>query len=148
MNDMSKIAILPGDGIGPEIVREAVKVLRALELPLEMQAGALEARGADWGDQRMRYLSLPAGTDFRPLLEGLPGDVCQCPHWGIVLEGSITVRYTDGREETTTAGQLYHWPAGHTVRVEEAAELVMFSPAAEHLAVMNHMNEVLATIPA
>jgi len=32
-----KIAILPGDGIGPEIVAEAVKVLAALELPLEME---------------------------------------------------------------------------------------------------------------
>ncbi|MDT7929633.1 3-isopropylmalate dehydrogenase [Tepidimonas sp.] len=32
-----KIAILPGDGIGPEIIAEAVKVLRALALPLEME---------------------------------------------------------------------------------------------------------------
>ena len=32
-----KIAILPGDGIGPEIIDEAVKVLLALELPLEME---------------------------------------------------------------------------------------------------------------
>jgi 3-isopropylmalate dehydrogenase len=31
-----KIAILPGDGIGSEIMAEAVKVLHALELPLEM----------------------------------------------------------------------------------------------------------------
>ena len=31
-----KIAILPGDGIGHEIVAEAVKVLNALNLPLEM----------------------------------------------------------------------------------------------------------------
>jgi 3-isopropylmalate dehydrogenase len=32
-----KIAILPGDGIGTEIVAEAVKVLKVLELPLEME---------------------------------------------------------------------------------------------------------------
>ena len=32
-----KIAILPGDGIGPEIIAEAVKVLQALNLPLEME---------------------------------------------------------------------------------------------------------------
>ena len=30
-----KIAILPGDGIGHEIIAEAVKVLAALELPFE-----------------------------------------------------------------------------------------------------------------
>jgi 3-isopropylmalate dehydrogenase len=33
-----KIAILPGDGIGPEIMAEAVKVLHALELPFEMES--------------------------------------------------------------------------------------------------------------
>ncbi len=32
-----KIAVLPGDGIGPEIVSEAVKVLKALELKLEFE---------------------------------------------------------------------------------------------------------------
>jgi 3-isopropylmalate dehydrogenase len=32
-----KIAVLPGDGIGTEIVAEAVKVLNALELKFEME---------------------------------------------------------------------------------------------------------------
>jgi 3-isopropylmalate dehydrogenase len=45
-----KIAILPGDGIGTEIVAEAVKVLAALELPLETETAlvggaAYEAHG-------------------------------------------------------------------------------------------------------
>ena len=45
-----KIAVLPGDGIGTEIVAEAVKVLRVLELPLEMETAmvggaAYEAHG-------------------------------------------------------------------------------------------------------
>jgi len=32
-----KIAVLAGDGIGPEIVAEAVKALRALGLPMEFE---------------------------------------------------------------------------------------------------------------
>jgi 3-isopropylmalate dehydrogenase len=45
-----KIAVLPGDGIGTEIVAEAVKVLKALELPLVMETApvggaAYEAHG-------------------------------------------------------------------------------------------------------
>ena len=45
-----KIAILPGDGIGTEIVAEAVKVLQVLELPLETETAlvggaAFEAHG-------------------------------------------------------------------------------------------------------
>ncbi|MBT9611426.1 MAG: 3-isopropylmalate dehydrogenase, partial [Aquabacterium sp.] len=31
-----KIAVLPGDGIGPEIVHEAVKVLKVLDLPFQL----------------------------------------------------------------------------------------------------------------
>ncbi|WP_302175848.1 3-isopropylmalate dehydrogenase [uncultured Hydrogenophaga sp.] len=45
-----KIAVLPGDGIGTEIVAEAVKVLEALDLPFEMETAlvggaAYEAHG-------------------------------------------------------------------------------------------------------
>ncbi|MCW7538285.1 3-isopropylmalate dehydrogenase [Aquabacterium sp. A7-Y] len=45
-----KIAVLPGDGIGTEIVAEAVKVLRALDLQIEMEeakvgGAAYEAHG-------------------------------------------------------------------------------------------------------
>ena len=45
-----KIAVLPGDGIGPEIVAEAVKVLDALKLDLQMESApvggaAYEAAG-------------------------------------------------------------------------------------------------------
>jgi len=45
-----KIAILPGDGIGTEIVAEAVKVLHALDLTFEMETAlvggaAYEAHG-------------------------------------------------------------------------------------------------------
>ena len=45
-----KIAVLPGDGIGTEIVTEAVKVLKVLDLPFEMEeakvgGAAYEAHG-------------------------------------------------------------------------------------------------------
>ncbi|MBA2964130.1 MULTISPECIES: 3-isopropylmalate dehydrogenase [Ramlibacter] len=45
-----KIAVLPGDGIGTEIVAEAVKVLKVLDLPLDMETAlvggaAYEAKG-------------------------------------------------------------------------------------------------------
>ena len=45
-----KIAILPGDGIGPEIVREAVKVLDVLRrdgLPIETEAAPIGGAGYD-----------------------------------------------------------------------------------------------------
>ena len=36
-------------------------------------------------------ISVPAGTDFGPLLKGLPNDRCPCPHWGYVLKGRLRV---------------------------------------------------------
>ena len=38
---MMKICVLPGDGIGPEIMAEAVRVLKALDLKLEMEEALL-----------------------------------------------------------------------------------------------------------
>ena len=37
MNQKYTIALLPGDGIGPEVIKEAVKVLRSLENSLEIE---------------------------------------------------------------------------------------------------------------
>jgi 3-isopropylmalate dehydrogenase len=50
-----KICVLPGDGIGPEIVTEAVRVLKALDLKLELEegligGGAVDATGTPYPD--------------------------------------------------------------------------------------------------
>src|SRR6266545_631080 len=49
--------------------------------------------------------------DSPPLLKGLPGDRCQCPHWGYVLKGSMTVRLAD-RDEVYEAGEQFYTPPG------------------------------------
>ena len=90
------------------------------------------------------HLALAAGADMAPLLHGLPGDVCDAPHWGYVLTGELVVSYSDGTAETCSGGELFHWPPGHSVRVTQDAEVVMFSPEAEHSAVMDHMLARLA----
>jgi len=41
------IAVLPGDGIGPEIIAQAVKVLQRLALPLELQEAPVGGAGVD-----------------------------------------------------------------------------------------------------
>jgi len=40
-----KIAVLPGDGIGPEIVKEAVKVLNALGEKFELEEAPVGGAG-------------------------------------------------------------------------------------------------------
>jgi len=92
-----------------------------------------------YGELSGEYFTLGAGTDITPLLEGLEDDRCQCPHWGYVLEGSLTAIYSDEREEVTETGELFYWPPGHTVRANDDSEFVMFSPQDEHAAVIDHM---------
>ena len=89
------------------------------------------------------YFSLKAGTDIAPLLKGLECNLCQSPHWGYMLEGEVTVTYADANEETVSAGELFYWPPGHSVRVGADAEIILFSPQAEHCKVIDHMKEQL-----
>ena len=114
------------------------------EIPIELKAGEVETHGDTWGDISVRTVDLPAGADLRPLLAGLPDDQCACPHWGYFLRGSLTVRYADGTEETTRAGDLYYWPGGHTGWTDEGAVFVEFSPAVEIAPVLAHLGAQFA----
>jgi hypothetical protein len=89
------------------------------------------------------YFSLKQGTDIAPLLKGLESDLCQSPHWGYMIEGEVTVSYGNGTEETVFGGDLFYWPPGHSVRVGVDAEIIIFSPQAEHCAVVEHLRKQL-----
>jgi hypothetical protein len=105
----------------------------------ELNFGDATGYGAIAGE----YFSLKAGTDISPLLKGLENDLCQSPHWGYLIEGEVTVTYADGREETVSGGDLFHWPSGHTVKVGADAEVILFSPQAEHCKVIEHLRNKL-----
>ena len=69
-----KIAILPGDGIGTEIVAEAVRVLNVLDLPFEMETAlvggcAYEAHGHPLPDATLKL-----AKDADAVLFGAVGD--------------------------------------------------------------------------
>lgn len=99
---------------------------------------------SDYGSLAAEYFSLGAGTDIAPLLKGLDGDACHAPHWGFMMSGEVVITYVDGREETCAGDDLFYWPAGHSVRVVQDAEVILFSPQVEHAEVMDHMRAVLA----
>ena len=67
----------------------------------------------------IRHAKVPAGTDLTPVLQGLPGDRCPSPHWGIMLDGSIRLQHADSSEQTARVGEIYRWPAGHAARADE-----------------------------
>ena len=69
-----KIAVLPGDGIGPEIVAEAVKVLKALELPFEMETAAVGGSAFDAHGHPLPEATLALAKAADAVLFGAVGD--------------------------------------------------------------------------
>ena len=121
-------------------------------IPIKIDVPGARARQAtDFGDATGygsmggEYFSLGAGTDIAPLLQGLDDDACQAPHWGYMIAGRLVVTYTDGTDETWATGDVFYWPPGHSVRVVDDSEVILFSPQLEHSHVMDHMLGVMAT---
>jgi len=124
-----------------------MKILKDdIEVKMEIP-GAIIRQKTDFGDATGfgkisgEYFSLSAGVDTTPLFMGLEGNLCQCPHWGYLLSGQLTTTDAEGIEESVNAKELFYWPSGHNVKVNEDAEIVMFSPQQEHTHVINHMIE-------
>jgi glyoxylate utilization-related uncharacterized protein len=79
----------------------------------------------------VNFTTFHVDLDQSAVLKGLPNDECQCPHWGYVIKGSITVRSGDS-EEVFEAGDAYYLAPGHVgVSNEPGSEIVQFSPAQE-----------------
>jgi hypothetical protein len=90
--------------------------------------GVVVDRAEELGEYTVSFTLFREDIDAGPLMRGLPDDRCQCPHWGYVLKGRVTIRYADG-EEQLVAGDAFYLPPGHVpVSHEPGSEAVMFSP--------------------
>ena len=70
-----KIAVLPGDGVGPEVVAEAVKVLRALgELKLDLHEAPVGGAGYDASGDPLPEATLALAKKADAVLFGAVGD--------------------------------------------------------------------------
>jgi gentisate 1,2-dioxygenase len=118
--------------------------LQKQDIPVRIDApGAVARQLPDFGTASgaigAEYFSLGAGADLAPLLQGLEHDLCHSEHWGYVISGAVVVTYLDGATERCATNDVFHWPAWHTVRVEDDAEIVLFSPQDDHGPVMDHI---------
>ena len=68
-----KIAVLPGDGIGKEIVAQAVKVLRRLALPLELQEAPVGGAGYEAAGDPLPAPTLALAREADAILFGAIG---------------------------------------------------------------------------
>jgi len=69
-----KIAVLPGDGIGPEIMAEAVKVLKALNLPLELEWADVGGKAYETSGHPLPEATLKLAQAADAVLFGAVGD--------------------------------------------------------------------------
>jgi 3-isopropylmalate dehydrogenase len=69
-----KIAVLPGDGIGPEIVEQALRVLGALKLDLELEQAAVGGAAFDKFEHPLPPATLQLAQSARAVLFGAVGD--------------------------------------------------------------------------
>ncbi len=69
-----KIAVLPGDGIGTEIVAEAVKVLKALDLKFEMESALVGGAAFDAHGHPLPEATLKLAKEADAVLFGAVGD--------------------------------------------------------------------------
>ena len=97
----------------------------------------------DFGEFVVSHHEFKKGTDFTPVLKGLPNDMCPCPHYGYIFEGSFRFIYADGKEEVYKSGDVYYAPAPHTAIEEEDTRLLDFSPQKEHDELMTHLSKVM-----
>ena len=114
------------------------------DIPVKIDApGAIARQQTDFGAMGAEYFTMAKGADLAPLLEGLRGDVCGSAHWGYVINGLATVSYSDGSTEQCATGDMFHWPAGHSIRFDEDTDFVLFSPQSEHTPVIEHIKRTM-----
>ncbi|WP_084692050.1 cupin domain-containing protein [Parafrankia elaeagni] len=103
-------------------------------------------RSAQWGDMEVGYTAT-GPLDCTPGYQGLPGGVCPCPHYGYVFAGRVRAVYpgTNWPDEVATAGDVYFFPAGHSLIYEEPSEVLEINPAAALQQVMAHFESLAGT---
>ena len=94
--------------------------------------GPVTDRHAELDGYTVNIVTFDQDIDASPLLKGLPGNACTCPHWGVVLKGRVSFTFTDREgEEVFEAGDVFYLPPGHLQRVEAGTEYIQFSPTEE-----------------
>jgi hypothetical protein len=98
------------------------------ELAVDLDGLGTQHRAVD-GGMIIALESWKAGLDTGEMFADLPDGACQEPHWGYVVKGQCTMRYTDGTTETLKAGDAYYIRPGHNAHLDEDTQFVEFTRA-------------------
>lgn len=113
-------------------------------LPVVVSGPGVEIRATEAGELTVALVRLDAGHDARPLFRGLPGDLCQCPHWGYVIRGRLRIWTSTETFELCGESEAFYWPPGHAPDALEDSEFLEISPTAELGVMQAHVARVVA----
>jgi hypothetical protein len=112
-------------------------------LRIELTGPGTEIRREDFDGLAMCLIRLDAGVRTEGLFAGLPGDRCQCAHWGHIMKGTMRVHGADGARDYE-AGESYYWPPGHNLEAVTDAEYLEITRASDYDALMRHCRRAMA----
>jgi hypothetical protein len=115
------------------------------DLPKTVDVNEITIFETDWEDIHVNFSVCHRTLDIAPVLKGLPEDLCQCPHWGMILKGRKVVKYRD-HDEILNAGDAYYMRPGHSTVTEAGTEWVEFSPSNEFRKTKEAVERNLATL--
>jgi hypothetical protein len=107
-------------------------------LPAVVDEADVEIRATQAGELTVSRVTLAKGHDARDVFRGLPDDLCQCPHWGYLINGRLRVWTAAGASEVQ-AGQAFYWPPGHAPEALEDSEFLEISPTDQLRALYDHL---------
>ncbi len=116
------------------------------DLPVVFEAAGAQIRSTEAGEMTVTFYRLPAGADGRPLLQGLPGHSCHCPHWGYVISGTLRIHTADGQHDVL-AGQAFYVEPGHAPEALEETEMFEVSPTPESRELSAYLQKLAAPSP-
>jgi hypothetical protein len=108
------------------------------DLPVLINGSDVEIRGTEAGELTVTRVRLRQGHDARPLFKGLPGGLCQCPHWGLIISGAVRL-WTATGSDVFRAGQAFYWAPGHAPEALEDSEFLEISPTKDIKALYAHV---------
>jgi hypothetical protein len=95
--------------------------------PTTLDFEIAEDRSCELSEFTVNFVTIRQDHDLAPMLASLPGGMCQCPHWGVLTRGRMTVRYAD-HEEVIEAGDAFYMSPGHAPAAAAGTEFIQFSP--------------------
>lgn len=107
-----------------------MEILKPDDLPVLFEAAGAQIRSVEAGGMTVTFYRLPAGADARPLLQGMPGHNCHCPHWGYVISGKLRIHTASGPHDVV-GGQAFYVEPGHAPEAIEDTEMFEVSPTAQ-----------------